>query len=151
MLKQLLIHPRINEVLGRAGHHARVLIADGNYPSSSKKGPNAELVSLNLMPGVVNCSQVLRAVLSSVPVDAIQTMGYETEGPYALTTDPPAWEEYRQIVAEAGLAIALEPIFKWDFYQAVETLDHVLTIQTGDQRPFANILLSIGVRMESST
>ena len=147
MLKQLLIHPKINEILGRAGHHARVLIADGNYPSSSKKGPNAEVVCLNLMPGVVNCSQVLRAVLSSVPVDAINTMGYETEGPYALIADPEAWDEYRQIVAASGLSIPLEPIFKWDFYEAVETSDHVLTIQTGDQRPFANILLSIGVRL----
>lgn len=148
MLKQLLIHPRINEVLGRAGHHARVLIADGNYPCSTKKGPNAEVVCLNLMPGVVSCGQVLRAVLSSVPVDAIHTMGYETEGPYALTEDPEAWDEYRQVVRDAGLSIPLEPIFKWDFYQAVETADHVLTIQTGDQRRFANVLLSIGVRMD---
>ena len=151
MLKQTLIHPQINEILGRAGHHARVLIADGNYPSSSKKGPNAELVCLNLMPGVVNCSQVLRAILSAVPVDAIHTMGYETEGPYALTADPEAWSDYREVVREAGLTISLEPIFKWDFYQAVETADHILTIQTGDRRPFANLLLSIGVRLESDS
>ncbi|MBV8077153.1 MAG: transporter, partial [Planctomycetaceae bacterium] len=65
MLKHLLIHPKINEVIGSAGHHARILIADGNYPASSKRGPNAELVSLNLMPGVVTCAQVLRAVLSA--------------------------------------------------------------------------------------
>ena len=62
MLKHLLIHPKINEVVGRAGHHARILIADGNYPASSKKGPNAEVVCLNLMPGVVTCAQVLKAV-----------------------------------------------------------------------------------------
>ena len=148
MLKQLLIHPRISEILARAGHHARILIADGNYPSSSKKGPNAEVVSLNLMPGVVNCGQVLKAILSAIPVDAINTMGYETEGPYALTSDPEAWDEYRQIVREARLSVALEPIFKWDFYEAVATPDHVLTIQTGDQRRFANILLSVGVRMD---
>ena len=148
MLKQLLIHPKINEVLARAGHHALVLIADGNYPSSSKKGPLAELVSLNLMPGVVSCSDVLRAVLSAVPVDAIQTMGYETTGPYALTADPVAWDDYRRVVAAAGLTLPLEPVFKWDFYQAVATPDHVLTIQTGDQRPFANLLLTIGVQLE---
>jgi len=150
MLKQLLIHPKINEVLAKAGHHARVLIADGNYPSSSKKGPNAELVSLNLMPGVVNCSEVLRALLSAVPVDAIHTMGYETAGPYALSADPVAWDDYRQVVQAAGLTLNLEPIFKWDFYAAVATPDHVLTIQTGDQRPFANLLLMIGVRLESA-
>ena len=89
MLRHSLIHPQINAILGRAGHHAKVLIADGNYPASSKKGPNAEVVCLNLMPGVVTCAQVLEAVLSAVPIDAVNTMGYETEGPYALTEDPP--------------------------------------------------------------
>jgi L-fucose mutarotase len=148
MLKHLLIHPKLNEVIGRAGHHARILIADGNYPSSSKKGPNAEVVCLNLMPGVVTCAQVLKAVLSAVPIDAVNTMGYETEGPYSLTEDPPVWDEYRQVIREAGLPLELEPIFKWDFYEAVATPDHVLTIQTADQQRFANILLSVGVRMD---
>src|SRR5215212_5908986 len=98
MLRHQLIHPKINEVLGRAGHHARVLIADGNYPASSKKGPNAEVVCLNLMPGVVTCAQVLQAVLSAVPVDAINTMMYETRGPYALQEDPPVWADYRAVI-----------------------------------------------------
>ncbi len=74
-------------------------------------------------------------------------MGYETDGPYALTADPAAWDDYRRVVAEAGLALALEPVFKWDFYREVATPDHVLTIQTGDTRPFANLLLTIGVRL----
>ena len=148
MLKHQLIHSKINEVIGRAGHHAKVLIADGNYPASTKKGPNAELVCLNLMPGVVSCTQVLMAVLSAVPIEAIQTMKSETEGPYALGTDPPVWEHYRAAIAAARLDIAIEPIEKWDFYAAVETPDHVLTIQTGDQQRYANVLLSIGVRMD---
>src|SRR5947209_19976152 len=107
MLKHQLIHPRINEVIGRAGHHGRILIADGNYPASSKKGPNAEVVCLNLMPGVVTCAQVLRAVLSAVPVDAVNTMMYETTGPYALQEDPPVWGAYRDVVRTAGLPLAL--------------------------------------------
>ena len=148
MLKHQLIHPKINEVIGRAGHHGKILIADGNYPASSKKGPNAEVVSLNLMPGVVTCTQVLRAVLSAVPVEAVNTMMYETTGPYALHEDPPVWDEYRAVLREAGLALTLEPIEKWSFYEAVATPDHVLTIQTADQQRFANVLLTIGVRMD---
>ena len=148
MLKHKLIHPEINEVVGRAGHHARLLIADGNYPASSKKGPHARVVCLNLMPGVVTCTQVLEALLSAVPVEAAQTMMYETTGPYALTDDPPVWELYRAAIRRAGLDLKLEPVEKWDFYKAVETPDHVLTIQTGDQQRFANLLLSIGVRMD---
>jgi L-fucose mutarotase len=148
MLKHQLIHPKINEVLGRAGHHGQILIADGNYPASTKKGPNAELVCLNLSPGVVSCTQVLRAILSAAPIDGIRTMMYTADDPYTLDADPPVWEEYRAVIRELQLPIELEPVPKWDFYKAVETPDHILTIQTGDQQRFANLLLSIGVRME---
>jgi L-fucose mutarotase len=148
MLRHRLIHPKINEVLGRAGHHARILIADGNYPASSAMGPRAELVSLNLMPGVVTCTQVLQAVLSAIPIEAANTMMYETTGPYALQEDPPVWAQYRQAISEAGVNVELQPIEKWDFYKAVATPDHVLTIQTADQQRFANLLLSVGVRMD---
>src|ERR1700733_15189770 len=130
MLRHKLTHPKINEVLGRAGHHGKILIADGNYPASSAIGPHAELVSLNLMPGVVTCDQVLEAILSAIPIEAANTMMYETTGPYALHEDPPVWAQYRQTIKEAGLSVELKPIEKWDFYKHVATNDHVLTIQT---------------------
>ncbi len=148
MLKHTLIHPRINEILGRAGHHSTILIADGNYPAASKKGPNAEVISLNLMPGLVNCAQALRAVLSAVPIEAIQTMQPEDDGPYVIEGDPPVWAEYRAELSAAGVALDLQPLEKWAFYEAVKAPDHVLTIQTGDQQRYANILLAIGVRMD---
>src|ERR1700693_165202 len=105
MLKHRLIHPKINEIIGRAGHHARILIADGNYPASSKKGPNAKQVCLNLMPGVVTCSQVLEAVLSAIPVEAVTTIMYDRTGPSALREDPPAGDQYRAIMRKAGLTL----------------------------------------------
>src|SRR5262249_56778405 len=89
MLNHGLIHPKILEVLGRAGHHAKVLIADGNYPASSTLGPNAEQVSLNLAPGIVTCAQVLEALVTAIPIEAAHTMDYERTGPYALPSDPP--------------------------------------------------------------
>jgi L-fucose mutarotase len=146
MLKHQLIHPKINEVLGRAGHHARILIADGNYPASTKKGPHAELVCLNLSPGIVTVAQVLRAVLSAVSVDHINTMGIPPDDPYAAKGEPPVWNEYRQVLRDSGLDLKLEPILKWDFYKHVESPDHVLTIQTADQALWANVLLAVGVR-----
>ena len=146
MLKHELIHPRINEILGRAGHHSKILIADGNYPAWNKKGPNAEVVSMNLSPGVITVSQALKAVISAVPVDAVHTMGIPADDPYAQQGEPPVWAEYRRILTESGLSIGLEPILKWDFYQAVESPDHVLTIQTGDQALWGNVLLVMGCR-----
>src|SRR5690349_22045122 len=114
MLKHQLIHPTINEVLGRAGHHSKILIADGNYPASTKRGPNAELVCLNLSPDVVTCSQVLEALLSAVPVDQVSTMMYTADDPYTVDRDPPAWDDYRRILRPAGLELGTIP--KWDFY-----------------------------------
>lgn len=146
MLKHQLIHPKINEVLGRAGHHAKILIADGNYPASTKKGPNAELVCLNLSPGIVTVAQVLRAVLSAVPVDCVNTMGMPPDDPYAKKGEPPVWNEFRKIIKGNGLKLKLEPILKWEFYKAVESADHALTIQTADQALWANVLLSVGCR-----
>jgi len=146
MLKHQLIHPKINDVLGRAGHHAKILIADGNYPASTKKGPCAEVVCLNLAPGIVTVAQVLRAVLSAIPIDVVNTMGIPADDPYAKFGEPPAWKEFRQIVKDADVNAQLEPILKWDFYKAVESTDHVLTIQTADQALWANVLLSVGCR-----
>lgn len=146
MLKHQLIHPKINEVLGRAGHHSTILIADGNYPASTKRGPNAELVCLNLSPGCVTVAQVLRALLSAVPVDRVNTMGIPADDPYAQQGEPPVWKEYRQVLAESGLKVQLEPVLKWDFYKHVESPDHVLTVQTADQALWGNVLLTMGCR-----
>jgi L-fucose mutarotase len=148
MLKHRLLHPEISEILARAGHHAKVLIADGNYPASTTLGPNARLVSLNLAPGIVTVSQVLETLLTAIPVDAVNTMGIPADDPYADQGDPAVWADYRKIVADAGLKLELTPIDKWQFYEVVASRDHVLTIQTADQRLWANVLLTLGCRTE---
>src|SRR3954468_10665419 len=112
MLRHTLLHPRILEVLARAGHHARVLIADGNYPASSALGPNAELVSLQLMPGMPTVDQVLQALLSAKSFEAANTMGYETTAPSPLPEAPPVWADFKRTItaAKLPLALKLEPI-----------------------------------------
>lgn len=148
MLKHQLLHPEISAILARAGHHAKVLIADGNYPASTMLGPHAQLISLNLAPGIVTVGQVLATLLTAVPVDDIHTMGVPADDAYAIHGEPPVWSEYRRIVSAAGLPMTLNPIDKWQFYEAVMSRDHVLTIQTGDQALWANVLLTLGCRTE---
>jgi len=147
MLKTELLHPDILRVVARAGHHSKILIADGNYPASTKKGPNAELVCLQLTPGVPTVAQVLGALLSALPIDHINTMGIPADDPYAQQGEPPVWKEYRRVIANSGAQLELQPILKWDFYQHVESPDHVLTIQTADQSLWANVLLTMGCRV----
>jgi L-fucose mutarotase len=150
VLKTTLLHPEILRLCARAGHHAKILIADGNYPASTKRGPNAELVCLQLLPGVPTVAQVLRAILSAVPIDLVNTMGIPPDDPYAKHGEPAAWAEFRAITKDAGVAASIEPISKWDFYKAVEGPDHVLTVQTADQALWANILLTVGCRVTAS-
>lgn len=148
MLNGPLLHPEILRVLARSGHHSKVLIADGNYPAASKRGHRAELVSLQLVPGVPTVAQVLEAMLGAVQIDEVFTMGVDRTDAYAAATpgDPPVWADYRRILAAAGSPCALTPLVKWDFYAAVAADDHVLTVQTADTRPWANLLLSLGCR-----
>jgi L-fucose mutarotase len=147
MLKTTLLHPEILRICARAGHHSKILIADGNYPAASKRGPQAELICLQLSPGIPTVAQVLRALLPVVPVDALNTMGIPPDDPYAKFGEPPAWVEYRNLAKEAGIS-TIEPISKWDFYKAVESPDHVLTIQTADQALWANVLVTMGCRTD---
>ncbi|MCC6580605.1 MAG: transporter [Phycisphaeraceae bacterium] len=147
MLKSKLIHPQLLEAIGRAGHGAKILIADGNYPAGPRLGRNAKLVHLNLMPGVVSCTQALEAVVSASPVEAAVVMQYAKTGPYALTQDPPIWAEFRGILKGEGFKGDLQPVERFAFYEQGEAPDVAVTIQTGDQRIYANLLLTIGVVM----
>src|SRR5262245_33510378 len=146
MLSTTLLHPEILRVLAQSGHHAKILIADGNYPASTKRGPNAQIVSMQLSPGIPTVAQVLSAIVTAVPIDLVNTMGIPADDPYAKFGEPPAWAEFRAIAAAANIAAPITPILKWDFYKAVESADHVLTIQTADQAIWANALVTLGCR-----
>lgn len=146
MLNHQLIHPEINAIVGRAGHSSRVLIADGNYPASSTLGTNAALISLNLSPGLVSVDQVLKALVTAIPIEAIHTMGMPENDPYRVDGEPEIWDVYRNTLRDANVDIELQAIDRWDFYEAAASPANVLTIQTGDQALWANLLITIGVR-----
>lgn len=145
MLKSQLLHPQISAALARAGHSSKVLISDGNYPHWTKKGPNAEVVYLNLSPGIPTVTDVLKALVSAIPIEAAEVMDYARTGPYALKEDPAIWNEFRQILHDAKLDLELTKIERFKFYEAAGTPDVCLTIATGEQRIYANLLLTIGV------
>jgi L-fucose mutarotase len=145
MLKGKLLHPQILHALARAGHGAKVLISDGNYPHWPKHGPNAEVVFLNLGPGKVLCTEVLEAILSAQPVEKAEVMDYTKTGPNSLSEDPPIWNEFRQILHDNGADLELEKIERFKFYDVAGEKEVALTVATGDQRIYANLLLTIGV------
>jgi L-fucose mutarotase len=146
MLKTQLLHPEILAALGRAGHGSKILIADGNYPFSTRLGPNATVVHLNLAPGVVSCTQILDSVLTAVSIEEAMVMQTLKTGPYALHEDPPIWAEFRAQLGD----LEIQERERYEFYDQASQPDVALTIASADQRIYANLLLTIGVVMPAS-
>jgi L-fucose mutarotase len=139
MLKIRLAHPEILAVLGKAGHGSKVLIADGDYPVSTTGGKNCKVVHLNLASDVVNCTQVLEAILSVLLVEDAVVMDVP-EGRDA----PPIWDDYHQLLQENGWDFPIQKLERFAFYKEVGGDDVALIIQTGETRDYANILLTVG-------
>lgn len=135
MLKTTLLHPEILYALGAAGHGSQVLLSDGNYPHATKSNPAAERVFLNLCPGVLNVTDVLRVIAGAIPVEAAHVMAT------ADGSEPPIWSEFREILP----GTELQPLERFAFYDAASTPDVALVVATGEQRIYANVLLTIGV------
>jgi L-fucose mutarotase len=136
MLKYRLTHPPLIGALARCGHGSRILIADANYPHLTGSPAGAELIYLNLAPGLLTVSQVLKVVLEAVPVEsAIVTLNEAHQ-------EPPVVAEYRRMLP-AGVAV--QALARYDYYDAVKSPDTCLVIATGDQKLYANVLLVVGV------
>lgn len=147
MLKTPIIHPQILAALGRAGHSSKILISDGNYPHHTKRGPNSDIVFLNFAPGMMNVTDVLAGIANTVPIELAEVMEPQRTGAYAMKNDPPVFEEFRKILKARNAALELNKIERFAFYDAAGSKDVTLTIATGEQRIYANILLTIGVVM----
>ena len=135
MLRQRLIHPEILGAVGAAGHGAKVLITDGNFPASTRVGENATLVYLNLAPGKPTVTEVLDILLTAIFVEEAVVMEPES-GP-----EPRVFQEFRSLLPD----IALTRLSRFEFYEDASSPDTCLQIITGDQRLYANLLLTIGV------
>lgn len=135
MLRSPLLHPTILAALARAGHGSKVLIADGNYPAWTRRGPNAEVVHLALAPGMPPVTDVLRVLGEVTPIEAAEVMT-----PPAGSPEPTVFAELRALLSVPLTALEREP-----FYRAAGSSDVALTIVTGEERLYANVLLTIGV------
>lgn len=144
MLRGQLLHPEILNVLGRNGHGSRILIADGNFPFATKTHPRATLVSLNLSPGIVGATDVLRALCTAVPIESALVMQPPSAGPFAVQR-PDVWDDYESLIRERNPDVSLDRVGRFNFYECCLSPDVCLVIATGEQRIFANLLLTLGV------
>src|SRR3954466_14225143 len=129
-----ILHPQILHALGRAGHGSKILIADGNYPHHTKRGPNADIVFLNFAPGQLNATDVLIGIANTIPIELAEVMDPLKVGPHAMKNDPPIWEEFRKIIKARNPGVDLTRLERQTFYQSAGSPDVALTIATGEQR-----------------
>jgi len=135
MLRQRLIHPEIIGALAAAGHGSKILVTDGNYPASTVIGDNAALVYLNLAPGKPTVTEVLDILLTAVTVEEAAVMEPDTG------REPPVFQEFRSLMPD----VSLTSYSRFEFYEEASGPDTCLQIVTGDERLYANVLLTIGV------
>ena len=111
-------------------------MADGNYPFSTGSPVMAEKVFLNLMPGMVKVTDVLEALVGTIPIEAAAVM-VPDDG-----AEQPIFAEFRRILPEDVEADEARPV---PVLRRARSTNTALVIATGEQRVYANLLLTIGV------
>jgi L-fucose mutarotase len=136
MLRYPLTHPQILSALAGAGHGAQVLIADGNYPFTTGANPAAERVYLNLTRGSAPTDEVMAVLATAIPIEAAHVM-MPADG-----NEAPIFDSFRKLLPEG---VDLQFLERFAFYDAARGPDVALVIASGEQRIYANILLTLGV------
>ena len=136
MLKTDIIHPELMQALAEAGHGARILMGDSNYPVTVKSNPAARIVYLNFVPGIVGGVDIVRALAKTIPIES------------AMYMTPPD-NKMPEIVAEyqklLDPAVPFSGKGRFDFYEEASGPDTAVVVASGEQRTFANLLLTVGV------
>jgi len=136
MLKTNLLHPEILEALASNGHGSMLLIADGNYPFTTGVNERAKKVFLNLAPGILTVTDVLKVLKEAVPVESYSVM---------VPPDEALQQIHEEFLNILGGNIPVERLKRFEFYRKSMSQETFLVIATGEKRRFANILLVIGV------
>ncbi len=139
MLYGPMTHPELLRVLAAAGHGATILLADSNYPHAVWVHPRAERIALNLAPGLLTVNEVLEVLKKTIPIEAAAIM---VPAPDAEQVHVPAHDDYRSMLP----GIPFTEVPRFDFYDLAKADDLCCVVSTGDQRLYANLLLTIGVR-----
>ena len=136
MMLTRMLQPDILSSLGRAGHGSCVLIADGNYPVSTHSPGSATKVFLNLRPGMVQVADVLEVLRDTIPIEQATMMAAPDSQPAAVQ---------QELIKLLPAGVPTRSLSRTEFYAAVSQPTTALVIVTGEERRFANLLITIGV------
>ena len=141
MLKGIspVLSPDILSALYRMGHGDEVVIGDAHFPAETYGG------HVVLRADGVSADKLLEAVLPLFELDSY------VEFPVAMmaavpgdTLDPDVERAYRAVFAKCGIRdVKIERIERFAFYERARGA--FLIVQSGDVRPYANVILKKGV------
>jgi len=136
MMLGRMLHPEILSALGRAGHGSCVLIADGNYPVSTHSPAGAVRVFLNLRSGLVQVPDVLEVLRDTISIEQATLMKAPYGQPAAI---------HQELIKLLPPGVRTRSLPRAEFYAEASRPTTALVIATGEERRFANLLLTIGV------
>ena len=134
MLTGTCIHPGLIAAVSRLGHGDKILIADGNYPLASRTG-EAEKLWLGLRPGLPTVTDVLETLQSVIRIESAQVMD-PGDG-----STPEIFGRFQELLG----GMELGRLGRFQFYDACGEETLRLAVSTGEQRTFANLLITVGV------
>ena len=99
-----------------------------------------------MRPAPSPAPEALKVLVGAIPIELAEVMApMGRSGPYAMKNDPEIYAEFRKHLQVADVKGELTKLERFKFYDAAAAPDVCLTIATGEQRIYANILLTIGV------
>ncbi len=139
MLKNVpnIISPELLKILDEMGHGDEIVIADGNFPSSSCA---KRLVRLDGHSG----TQVLDAVLKMIPVDTYsENPIYLMKVVDGVKTVPEIWSEYEKTIKANNERCKIDNLERFEFYERAKKAYAI--IATSESALYANIIITKGV------
>ncbi|MEX1180884.1 MAG: RbsD/FucU family protein [Cucumibacter sp.] len=139
MLKGIpgVIHAELLHVLASMGHGDELVIADANFPA-------ARDAKRLIRTSGISTSDLAAAILTLVPLDEY------VEAPLGLMKperpqdrNAPALKELRAALAKIAPGVKIEDIPRSEFYPRARNAFAI--VATSDMRPYANVLLKMGV------
>ena len=137
MLKYEITHPELLQGLAECGHGARILIADGNYPVTTKANPGARLVHLNFVSGMIGGLDLVKAIAGAIPIESATYMHPDDK------KMPDIVREYKKFLPKG---VPVDSVGRFEFYDLASTDDTALVIASGETKIYANLLITVGVR-----
>lgn len=129
MRKTPLLNSNLSSVISKMGHTDMLAIGDCGLPIPKE----TERIDLALINGVPTFIDTLKVTLIELQVEEV-LIAKET-----MEVSPALYEEIKKVIGEAKITVITHEELKKDLKECMAV------VRTGEQTPYANIILKSGV------